>query len=101
MNLNKQQSAEQIKASVTARISKLQDSPQTFESIVMGTTQINISGKLVDVKVFRNKNGNLAIDIIDNDQYKAGGWLSEGTCTEGFHGNDGIECILTAYRYNQ
>lgn len=51
-----------------------------LESIELGRTQIDMSGKLVDVVVTRLSNGNIEISPINGDE-----WLSEGTCTEGWN----------------
>lgn len=57
----------------------------SFETKVLGETEINISGKVCKVLVFRNTKGNIEISPIDEGISDKGGWLEKGTCTEGYN----------------
>jgi hypothetical protein len=65
----------------------------SFQTEELGQTEINISGKICKVLVFRNTNGNIEICPIDEGITDKGGWLEKGTCTQGF--ND--EVIIYQY----
>lgn len=66
-----------------------------FTEEVLGTTKIDISGRVCEVEVRRLKNGNLEIEPIDPYIRTEGGWLYEGTCTEGYDD----EVIISAFRH--
>lgn len=66
---------------------------KTFHELYLGETYINISGKECKVKVTRNDKGNIEITPIDEGIRAKGGWLYQGTCTEGY--ND--EVIITQF----
>lgn len=66
-----------------------------FEEIDLGETTINISGKECKVKVTRNKSGLIEIEPIDEGILSEGGWLFEGTCTEGYN----FEVIISQFNY--
>jgi hypothetical protein len=56
-----------------------------FEEIHLGDTIIDISGKACNVSVYRNKGGNIEIIPTDKGIWEKGGWLYDGTCTEGYN----------------
>lgn len=66
-----------------------------WKDIQLTTTEINISGKVVKVVISRLKNGNIEISPINEGITEEGGWLFEGTCTEGF--ND--EVIISQFNH--
>lgn len=51
----------------------------TMERIILATTQLNISGKIVDVTLIRNEYGVLERIIEDEELH-----FPEGTCLEGY-----------------
>jgi len=64
-----------------------------FPDIKIGTTQIDVSGKIVDVEIWRGKHGNIEVIITNDGIFQEGGWLFEGTCTEGYES----EVIITQF----
>lgn len=66
-----------------------------FTPMVLGRTKIDISGKVCEVIVLRNENGNIEISPTDDGIEKVNGWLYNGTCTEGY--ND--EVIISQFNY--
>ena len=61
------------------------------ETIVLGETVINISGKACNVTVSRLSNGNIEITPTDEGIWEEDGWLCDGTTTEGWS-NEIIKC---------
>ncbi len=66
-----------------------------FTEIKIGTTQIDVSGKIVDAEVWRGKHGNIEIILTNDGIFEKGGWLFEGTCTEGYES----EVIITQFSH--
>lgn len=64
-----------------------------IQNILLAETEINISGRTCKVSVYRNKNGNIEVVPTEEGIWEEGGWLREGTCTEGY--ND--EVIISKY----
>ncbi len=67
-----------------------------WETIFLGDTEINVSGKVCKAKVYRLKNGNISIVIDEDGIFANDGWLSEGTCTEGYCD----EVIITQFNHS-
>lgn len=67
-----------------------------WKDIEIGETEINISGKVCKVKIFRTSEGYVSITPIDEGIFEKGGWLCEGTCTEGY--NDDV--IISKFIHN-
>ena len=65
-----------------------------MEEIFLGNTELNISNEIVEVSLWRNKNGNLVWRPTNMELFEKGGSLSQGTCIEGY--ND--EIIITKYQ---
>lgn len=57
------------------------NSTVVYEQKMLATTQIDISGKLCNVVIFRNENGNIEILPVDEGIFESGGWLENGTIT--------------------
>lgn len=80
---------------ILAKETRLQDSADhEFEPVILGITEIDISGKVCKVSVCRGTNGNISIEPIDDHVRDEGGWVYQGTCTEGY--NDDV--IITSWR---
>jgi hypothetical protein len=68
-----------------------------FKPKKLGKTKIDISGKIVNVDVWRTKDGNIEIIPTNKGILEEGGWLSEGTCTEGYD----TEVIITRFSHTK
>lgn len=71
-------------------------SDKVWEDILIATTEIDISGKVCKVDVYRNKDGNLEVIVDEKDIFDTGGWLADGTCTEGYRD----EIIISKFIHN-
>jgi hypothetical protein len=66
-----------------------------FTPMILGRTKIDISGKVCEVVVCRNENGNIEVTPTDSKVWEENGWLYNGSCTEGY--ND--EVIISQFNY--
>lgn len=71
-------------------------SEKVWEEKELGEVEIDISGKVCKVSLIRNKKGIIEITPIDEGIEEKGGWLYEGTCTEGFN----HEVIISKFIHN-
>jgi len=69
-----------------ARHTELPNSEDTIlgKAISLCTTIIDISGKACEVEVIRNDEGHIEVIPTKEGIFDKGGWLSQGTCTEGY-----------------
>jgi hypothetical protein len=74
---------------------KLKTVKKEFKPKKLGKTKIDVSGKIVKAEVWRNKDGNIEIIMTNKGIFEEGGWLYEGTCTEGFDN----EVIITRFSH--
>lgn len=72
---------------------ELPNSQEIWDEIDLGVTEINISGKVCKVHITRSTSGNIDICPIDKGITEEGGWLFNGSCTEGY----GDEVIITQF----
>ena len=64
-----------------------------WERVVLGKTQIDVSGKIMDVTVERSVDGHIAL-ILDIGGPDKNAWLYHGTTVEGWDGGNGLEIIV-------
>lgn len=68
---------------------------KVWNKIKLSETEIDISGKVCRVDVYRLSNGNIEISPIDEGIMEDGGWLQQGTYTEGYNN----EVIISQFNY--